>query len=287
MTGHREDRVLKAATGLEGGVVATGSTCGVVTAGAIGLALIHSNRLETGEAAEAAGVLDLAGQYVRWFDEKYGSSLCRKRTGVDFHSPGGMIRYFLPGHRVLRCLWHIRGAMRRLYDLHRLQLTEVKVKSEESRGDPVHCAQAVLEIIRKRTGIGDPLLERLSLVMDGGVGLTGGVCGALAGAVMGLNLTTGIDVRKAGFFGAIQAFTIGHINILRDRPPHRPETFTLGKQVVNQFMDVAGAMECRTLTGRTFTDWDDFQRHMASSQKCEKLITQAAEAACLAIEKGN
>ena len=43
---RREDRVLKAFTGLEGGIVASGSTCGVVTGGAFGLALMHDNVLK-------------------------------------------------------------------------------------------------------------------------------------------------------------------------------------------------------------------------------------------------
>jgi hypothetical protein len=44
MIGRREDRLLQASAGLEGGIVASGSTCGVVSGGALGLALMHDNR---------------------------------------------------------------------------------------------------------------------------------------------------------------------------------------------------------------------------------------------------
>ena len=44
MIGRQEDRVLKAFTGLEGGIVASGSTCGLVTGGALGLAQMHDNK---------------------------------------------------------------------------------------------------------------------------------------------------------------------------------------------------------------------------------------------------
>ena len=62
--------------------------------------------------------------------------------------------------------------------------------------EPIHCAQQVLKGIREQTGIGDDLLEQLSFVFDGGIGLQGGVCGALAGAIMGVNLLIGMNVRE-------------------------------------------------------------------------------------------
>ncbi|MFC1851747.1 C-GCAxxG-C-C family (seleno)protein [candidate division CSSED10-310 bacterium] len=48
---------------------------------------------------------------------------------------------------------------------------------------------------KRSHGIGDPLLERFSFIFDGGVGLQGGVCGALAGAVMSINLQLGMNIR--------------------------------------------------------------------------------------------
>jgi hypothetical protein len=84
MIGRREDRVLKAFTGLEGGIVASGSTCGVVTGGALGLVLMHDNLLQERGIAAEAGVMSLIGGYIRWFEETFGSSFCRERSGVDF-----------------------------------------------------------------------------------------------------------------------------------------------------------------------------------------------------------
>ena len=58
--------MLKSFTGLEGGVVATGSTCGVVSGGAMGLALSHYDEIiEKGMPAQA-GLLALIGEYVKW-----------------------------------------------------------------------------------------------------------------------------------------------------------------------------------------------------------------------------
>ncbi len=54
MIGKPEDKLLKSFTGLEGGVVASGSTCGVVSGGAMGLALSHHDEImEKGIPAQA------------------------------------------------------------------------------------------------------------------------------------------------------------------------------------------------------------------------------------------
>ena len=59
----------------------------------------------------------------------------------------------------------------------------MEVQSEEKQHESIHCAQRVLKGIREHTGVGDDLLEQLSFVFDGGIGLQGGACGALAGAI--------------------------------------------------------------------------------------------------------
>lgn len=69
MTSKQDDILLKAGTGLEGGVVASGSTCGVVTGGALGLGLMYDDELKKkGDCAEVA-LLSLVGDYVRWFEQ--------------------------------------------------------------------------------------------------------------------------------------------------------------------------------------------------------------------------
>jgi len=285
MTDRREDRVLKAVTGLEGGLVASGSTCGVVTGGALGLALMHDKVLQERGIAAEAGVLSLIGEYFKWFEESFGSSFCRQRSGVDFYTTFGQLRYFLPGDRIGKCLWHLRGAMRQLYTYQEKELPGIDVEPKEIQNEPIHCAQAVLRGIKDRTGIGDPLLERLSFIFDGGVGLQGGVCGALAGAVMGINLLLGMDIRDTKYFQTLKAFVVGHINLLLDKPIGEPEPFGVGKNIVQRFREEAGSTECRTITEKEFSDWTDFQKHMSSSDKCTGLIELAIAEASAAIQR--
>jgi signal transduction protein with GAF and PtsI domain len=54
----------------------------------------------------------------------------------------------------------------------------------------------VLKGIKEQTGITNERLENLSFVFDGGVGLQGGVCGALAGAIMGINILVGMNFKN-------------------------------------------------------------------------------------------
>lgn len=285
MIERREDRVLKAFTGLEGGIVASGSTCGVVAGGALGLALMHDNVLQESGIAAEAEVLFLIGEYIRWFALSFGSPFCRERSGVDFYTTMGQLRYFLIGDRVAKCLWHLRGAMRHLYDYKEKNLPGMDVEPKEIQGEPVHCAQAVLRGIRDRTGIGDPLLERLSFVFDGGVGFQGGACGALAGAVMGINLLLGMNIRGTKYFQTLKTFAVGHINLLLDKPIGEPEPFGVGKNIVQRFRKEAGATECRAITEKEFSGWLEFQKHILSSDKCANLIEIATNEASKAIER--
>jgi len=285
MTGRREDRVLKSCTGLEGGMVACGSTCGVVTGGALGLALMHEKALQDKGMSAEAGVLSLAGEYVRWFEKNFGSSTCRKRSGVDFYTPFGQLHYFFPGDRVGKCLWHIRGAMRHLNTYQEKDLPEIDLGPKKIKGEPIHCARAVLRGIRDKTGTGDQLLERLSFVFDGGVGLQGGVCGALAGAIMGINLLLGSNIRDTSFFQTVRAFVVGHLNLLLDKPIGNPEPFCVGKTIVQKFREKAGTIECRSITGKAFSDWNDFQEYISSSDICSGLIELATIEASNAIKR--
>jgi hypothetical protein len=285
MIDRREDRVLKACTGLEGGVVASGSTCGVVTAGALGLALMYDNVVQERGTSAEVGVLSLVGEYFKWFEESFGSSFCKERSGIDFYKTLGQLHYFLPGDRVGKCLWHLRGAMRHLYTYQEKGLPRMDVEAKEMQSEPIHCAQAVLRGIKDRTGIGDPLLERLSFIFDGGVGLQGGVCGALAGAVLGINLLLGMDIRDTSYFQTVKAFVVGHINLLLDKPIGEPEPFGVGKNIVKRFREEAGVTECRSITEKAFSDWNDFQGHISSSDKCSELIELAKTEASKAIQR--
>ena len=285
MIGKPENKLLKSCTGLEGGVVASGSTCGVVSGGAIGLALSHYDEITEKGMPAQAGLLSLVGEYVRWFEENFGTSLCKERSGVDFYTTMGQLRYFIPGDKVSKCLWHIRGAIRYMHSFRQKELPIMEIQPDEKQDKPIHCAQQVLKGIKEKTGIGDDLLEQLSFVFDGGIGLQGGACGALAGAIMGVNLLMGINVRDMKYSEILKAFAVGHKNLLTNKPVKNAEPFNVGKDIVKNFKKEAGAIECQTITEQKFSDWSDFQDFISSSAKCSGLIEFAKDQASVVVEK--
>jgi hypothetical protein len=284
MINKPEDNILKAFTGLEGGIVASGSTCGVVSGGAIGLALSHYDEIVEKGIPAQAGLLVLVGEYIKWFKNCFGTSTCRERSGVDFYTTKGQLRYFFPGDKVSKCLRHIYGSTKYLYSLSKKDLPTVQIQINLSGNKPIHCAQKVLNGIKEETGIGDELLEKLSFVFDGGVGYQGGACGALVGAIMGVNLLIGMDVRNMNIYEILKAFAVGHKNLLIDKKVIDPEPFAVGKKVVQNIKKKVGALDCETISGQRFSGWLDFQKYISSSQKCHELIKFAEDQASIAID---
>ena len=282
MTGKREDMALRSTTGLEGGLVACGSTCGVVTGGALGIALMRVEEVDKGGEAAQKAIMQEAREYVDWFQRGFKTTLCRERTSVNFYKTMGQLRYFLP-NAVGRCLWHTGKATSYLNTLSTSPL-QVSIKNTRNlNAETIHCATKVLKGVRESCGVGDEIVEKISFVLDGGVALSGGLCGAMAGAVMAVNLVFGWDIRKMSYPATIKEFVRGHVNLLRKHTSEKPETFAIGKDIMNRLRGMETSLECTQITGKTFSSWDDFQAHMHSSSSCQNLIKEAIKVACEAI----
>jgi C_GCAxxG_C_C family probable redox protein len=269
---------------LAGGIVGSGSTCGVVVGGAVGLGLLHDKALQEGGIEAKVGLLSLVGEYSKWFKDNFKTTLCRERTGIDFYTPQGQRRYMLPD-KMGKCLSHLIKTVGHLQSYRDKALPRIEVKQEDRQLTPIHCAQEVLKGIRGKTDIGDPLLERLSIVFDGGIGLQGGACGALAGAIMAIGIPFGMDIREMSFIQASKASFDSFKNLLVEKPKGKPEPYGVGKDIVQRFKEEAGAIECCEITGKKFQDWRDFQDHMHSPDKCKGLIELAISEGARAIEQ--
>lgn len=280
-----DDDVLRAATGLEGGCVAAGSTCGVATAGALGIGLRHDGALKEREDADSA-VLALVGEFMEWFQKNHGNSKCRERNGVDFHTLSGQLKYFFSAHKMIRCML-LTGTTLNHLTLPPAPIPMPPAAPADSDCEKPHCARGVLERVRERTGTGNDRLERISVVLDGGVGLKGELCGALAASVMAINLKFGIDVRSTDYSGNVQKFLLGHLNLLRKEARGSTEVFALGKTIVDAFLAEYGSVNCLPLTGIPFDSEDRFQDFMAHSYTCHGIIERAADLAVGLMETGH
>jgi hypothetical protein len=283
MLDRREDAVLTSVAGLLGGIVCRGSSCGVVSGGALGIGLMYDEALQKNGSETEASVVSIASNYVKWFSDTYGTSLCRERTGVDFWTLGGLIKYMLPGHRMVRCMSHINGSMKHLHDIKQSGLPTIDLVVDEYPIKHLHCAQAVLEGVRANTDVGDPVLERISIALDGGVGLQGGACGALAGAILALNLLLGVNLREVSLPRSYYAFFNGLSYLRSDKPEDIPDPYNVGKRIVKNFEGTAGSIDCSAITGKEFLNWDDFQSYVKSSEKCKELIDLSISEATSAI----
>jgi C_GCAxxG_C_C family probable redox protein len=192
--------------------------------------------------------------------------------------------YFFTFYRMAGCFRHIRGTMRHLYAPSYRAGESAHAPSNTTEKEPsvsgdacIHCAGVVLKKIREQTGIGNSRLERLSYVFDGGVGLSGGLCGALAGAVMGINILLGLPVRDQSFWKKALNFGIGHVNLVKETPLGKKDSFAAGKQIIRKFRETAGAFECRAITGQQFSGADDFQAFIRQSDRCREIMNMAAD----------
>jgi hypothetical protein len=234
-----------------------------------------------GDAAQLA-VMKEVREYVDWFKKGFKTTLCRERTSVDFYKTAGQLRYFLP-NAVGRCLWHTGKAANYLNLLSASPLKVAIKNTTNPNSETIHCATKVLRGVRESCGVGDEIVEKISFVLDGGVALSGGLCGAMAGAVMAANLVFGWDIRTMSYPAAIREFVRGHVNLLRKHTSKNRETFAIGKDIMNRLRGMETSLECSHITGKTFSSWDDFQAHMHSSSPCRNLIKGAIEIACESI----
>jgi hypothetical protein len=270
--GVSEREAVRASCPLEGGGVSEGSTCGVVSGGCLAIVLAHLADVLPGDAGKGEALYERLREYTEWFEREFSSTLCRERCGVEVKEITGFLNYLFTGKVVTRCVHHIGIAVSCLTGLINRPLegggepTSLDRRLASSGG---YCAAEVLRGIRDDTGYGSLYLEQLSLAFDGGIGLSGGLCGALAGALLPMGLIWGIDPRKEGLVGTIIPFLRGHANLYLDR--REPELWSVANPLVREFKTRYASLECRDIVDRSFRDGTDLAEFMAGSSACAEI----------------
>jgi C_GCAxxG_C_C family probable redox protein len=89
------------------------------------------------------------------------------------------------------------------------------------------CAESVLLAIAERQGIQSDLIPRIATGFCSGVSRTGGMCGAVSGAIMGISLVSG-----------------------RNSPDESNElSYFLTQELISRFEKQYGSVNCRQLMG--------------------------------------
>jgi len=267
-----ETTSLKASCPLEGGATSEGSTCGVVSGGCLSIVLGHLGDIVDGGAGKGEALYGRMREYTAWFEDSFRSTLCRERCGEDLNTPSGFAKYILLGRFLSRCGIHIGKAVSQLMRLIERPLEEGEGAAEidrrlsESGG---YCAAEVMRGVREATGHGSLYLEQLSAAYDGGIGLSGGLCGALAGALMPIGLIWGFQPRAAGLIDTVQFNVRGHINLYMDR--REPEMWSVGNPLVREFRRRFGSLECKDIVGRSFESGKELAEFVPASPLCSEI----------------
>ncbi len=107
----------------------------------------------------------------------------------------------------------------------------VAQRSRELFDSGLYCAESIVLAMAESQGIQSPLLPKIATGFCGGVADTGGMCGALAGAIMGIGLVAG-----------------------RTSPDEPIDAaYRLSREVLSAFEKEFGSINCRELTGCDLT----------------------------------
>ena len=179
----------KASELLAGGILSRGYQCGQVWGATLAAGAQAHRLLGSGPRAEAAAVA-AAGRLTGSFGARYGSCDCRTITGVDFGAGADELsikvaaRYFLKNG--WRC-FHMAGQYAVVaFDEIGGVLSRDQV---DAPAQPVSCAA----LVAQKMGASD-LHTVMAAGFAGGIGLSGGACGALGAALWLLDM----DDRERG-----------------------------------------------------------------------------------------
>ncbi len=124
-----------------------------------------------------------------------------------------------------------------------------------------YCAESVLMAVAEMRGVDSDLIPRIATGLCSGLARTGGLCGALSGAILALGLVAGRDSADESI-----------------EPVYRAV-----RQVIAQFEDAYGATTCGELTGCDLAT-DEGQRRFRETRQCERCADYVGEAARFALE---
>lgn len=274
----KDDDLLKASSGLVGGLVGYGSTCGFVSSGSLGLALLMDSQIEEWTLEDEIKLHYFIKEYIHWFRNEYGSEICRERINLDFKKLRGVLGLFLP-QKMYKDFSHASGAVQCLHSISNRILTEDFKGDIPKITNVFHCAKPVLEKIREETSFDYPVLERISIALDGGVGLQGSVCGALVASIMAINMLIGANYNETSYLKNMKILLSGPKNLKKDRKQTSLNNVHESSKIVEKFLEKAGSLECKTIIEKEFKNWKDFQDYRSNCEKCKELIDLVAQEA--------
>jgi len=253
---------------LSAGIARMGSMCGALSGSIMAAGWTLSDGGELTPAAQER-ILGVASRMTDWFEDELGKKECTEISSNDFTRDTGFFPYLL-SMRWVRC-------NRLAFRFGRVAHGMIVDAPESSRGDGGEFINCVTEAVRQLTGE-DPELCRwasaLTAGFAGGYGLHGHVCGLIPGLCAALAMML---FRGGGGHVKGMAETV-YTELFRQK-----RFYSVPQDFFHRFESEAGARDCRSLAGRSFSGLDDYAQFTAEGG-CRDLIQSAVSLAREALD---
>ena len=249
LLGLENRQIIKAATGLGGGVGHEGDTCGALTGGVLSLGLYHRNN-------ESDRLYPDCIEFYDSFKRRFGSSKCRDILGVRFKVGYDIRRFFLKG---IRCLKVVYTSIESVFDIiqtcdRRLSskiIYQIRPPFDTKR---LHCAGLVLSRIESQLNPNIGSILEITRGFSGGIAFQGDICGAFMGGVLALGTVYGTELRKTQpsrlFRAGLVAMKEGSRVFQNEHLHPSFKTSLRAGMLYNKFVSQFGSVDCINILGR-------------------------------------
>ncbi|MCP4603587.1 MAG: C_GCAxxG_C_C family protein [Proteobacteria bacterium] len=235
--GHPMEAEEQAAIPLAGGIAQQGYQCGMLWGASLAAGAQAYRLFGAGPQAEAAAIF-AAQRLVESLGARENSINCLEITETDWNNKWQVTKYFIKGGPV-SCLRRVMGFAKEAFDVINTALAEAPV---EASNVSVSCAA---ELARKM-GVSE-MHAVMAAGLAGGIGFSGGACGALGTAIW------------------LKALNSDKPTGLSLMTPEVSET-------IDQFLKSTDhEFECSEIVGRKFENIDDHAGHMCGGG-CSKIL---------------
>ena len=249
LLGLENRQIIRAATGLGGGVGHEGDTCGALTGGILSLGLYHRNN-------ECDQLYPDCIEYYNRFKRRFGSSKCRDILNVRFKVGYDIRHLFVKG---IRCLKVVYTSIESVFDI--IQKCDRKLTSENiyQIRPPFDkqrflCADLVLSRIESKLHSNIGSILEMTRGFSGGIALQGDICGALMGGVLALGTVFGTELREKQHFRLFRAGVVAMkegCRVFQNENLHPSfKTSLHAGTLYNKFLSQFGSVDCINILGR-------------------------------------
>ena len=214
---------------LAGGIVQHGYQCGQLWGSALAAGAQAYRLYGSTPRAEAAAVRT-AGRLVATFEKSNQESNCLELTDTDMRKISGVVKYFFKGGPISCGRMAVRFAP--------VAFDEINSSLAEEPTEPAFPCASCAALVARRMGASEQHTV-MAAALVGGIGLSGGGCGALGAAIW----ITGMNNPDE------------KIGLTADN--------TKVGEVIEAFVEAADhEFECAEIAGRRFEDVDDHARYV-------------------------